>query len=409
MNYRRKISEKRIDEGTRGGDQSNRSRRFSTLAATLNYSQERNYSGYDYADGVSSRILKRLPVDNKWINILFQESAKRAPINIRPALLIPRRRNFKGTALFALANVGAYELTGRSEYLDEAVGLLDWLLDHRRESPFGWGHNHDVQMLGGKTPRNTPSIVTNCYATRAILRTASHTDAPGYELVRDRIPDFVVNDLDYTDADPGSKIKYRPTASDDKYVLNANALGARVLLDLYEEFGDRSLRERAEEILDYVAARQHSLGGWKYTDPPSGSHLSMDSHHNGFIVESFLRHKSVTGSHRYSDTLDTGLQFYKNVLFEPDGTPNWDEASSYPKDIHAVAQGVVTFTMADDIEFADKIVSWALDNLYAGSGRFYYRQERFYTRSYTLMRWCQAWMAYALSEFCLANADADER
>lgn len=387
----------------------NRHRWFSTLAATLNYSRERSYAGYDYSDGLSSEIIERLPVSNKWVNILFQESAKRAPINIRPALLIPRRRNFKGTALFALANVGAYELTGRSEYLDEAVELLDWLLEQRRESPFGWGHNHDVQMLKEKTPRNTPSIVTNCYAMRAIFRTASHTDAPGYELVRDQMPGFVLDDLDYTSADPGSRIKYRPTAGEDSYILNANALGARVLLDLYDEVGDRSFRDRAEEILDYVAARQDDLGGWKYADPPSASHLSMDSHHNGFIVESFLRYDALTDSQRYSETLDTGLRFYKNVLFEPDGTPNWDESSSYPKDVHAVAQGILTFTMADDVEFAEKIVSWALGTLYAGSGQFYYRQERFYTRSYTLMRWCQAWMAYALSEFCLAKEGDRER
>lgn len=408
MKHIRSTLANRINDDTGGDDRSHRNRPFSTLMATLNYSQERNYAGYDYSDGLSSQILKRLPVDHKWINILFQESAKRAPINLRPLLLIPRRRNFKGVALFALANVGAYELTGLSEYLTEASDLLKWLLENRQESPFGWGHNHEIQTLKQKVPRNTPSIVTNCYATRAILRTASHTDTLGYELVRDRIPEFIVNDLAYTSADPGSRIKYRPTASEDAYVLNANALGARVLLDLYEEFDDRSLRARAEDVLDYVAARQHSLGGWKYTDPPSASHLSMDNHHNGFIIESFLRHKNVTGSHRYSDTVNSSLQFYSDVLFEADGAPNWDESNCYPKDIHAVAQGILTFTMADNIEFADRIVSWTLDNLYAGSGQFYYRKGKFYTRSYTLMRWCQAWMAYALSEFCLANEGASE-
>jgi len=30
---------------------------------------------------------------------------------------------------------------------------------------------------------------------------------------------------------------------------------------------------------------------------------------------------------------------------------------------------------------------------------FYYQKNKFYTKRFTLMRWCQAWMAYAMSEY----------
>jgi len=39
------------------------------------------------------------------------------------------------------------------------------------------------------------------------------------------------------------------------------------------------------------------------------------------------------------------------------------------------------------------------DNLRADEGQFYYKKGRFLTHRVTLMRWCQAWMGYALAEF----------
>jgi len=121
----------------------------------------------------------------------------------------------------------------------------------------------------------------------------------------------------------------------------------------------------------------------------------MDSHHNGFILESFLRHRDVTGSDRYAETLERGMAFYRETLFEESGAPNWDESSSYPRDIHAAAQGIVLFSAAGETRFASRIIDWTLSELYAGDGRFYYQKRRFYTKRFTLMRWCQAWMAFA--------------
>ena len=136
-------------------------------------------------------------------------------------------------------------------------------------------------------------------------------------------------------------------------------------LDLYDRFGDETLLDRARRILDYLATVQFDNGGWKYREPADSSHLSMDNHHNGFVVETFLRYGEVVDPDRYRATLDRAL----------------------------------AFSYAGEHAFAERILEWALSNLYAGDGRFYYRRQRFYTKHITLMRWCQAWMAYAVSEF----------
>jgi uncharacterized protein YyaL (SSP411 family) len=197
----------------------------------------------------------------------------------------------------------------------------------------------------------------------------------------------------------GTRLDYKPTDEAEVYTVNANALAARLYLDLYAVFGEDSDRAAATEILTYVASQQAPCGGWYYTDPPEASHISMDTYHNGFIVESLLRYGAVVGDGRFDRTTEAGLDFLRETLFEDGGAPRWDEENTFPRDVHAAAQGVVVFSHAGDHAFARRILEWVLDTLYAGDGRFYYQRERWFTKRVTLMRWCQAWMAYAISEY----------
>jgi hypothetical protein len=392
--------------------------RQSLLEETIRWARERNYTGNDYCDGMSSRIRQQLPLENRWLNLVFQESIKRAPVDVRPYLLVELRRNYKGTGLFTMANLNAYRLTGEDRYEAEARKLADWLVDNRcREfSGFCGSHQHEIQHLDGRIgTTDNPDVVSTLYASLALLD-ASELD-PRYAEMALTAADFVLEDLDYHEIDRGARINYTPAHTGRPYTINAVALGARLLLELYEfrrergtdDLSDRSrydaevLRDRATEILDYVTSTQTAEGGWMYMDPPSGSHLSMDNHHNGFIVETLLRYRDVIDPDRYRDTLEDALEFYRGTLFDEDGAPNWDEANTYPRDIHAATQGIITFTRTGDLEFADRIIEWTVNNLHVADGRFYYRKHRFYTKRVTLMRWCQAWMAYAVSEYLMAQ------
>lgn len=378
---------------------------FRTLLDTLAYARRRDYAGWDYCDGMSSAFLRALPVDNKWLNIAFQEPIKRAPVNVRPYFLVEQRRNFKGTGLFSFANRRVADLQSSFDYEDtvdyayEAEVLADWLIENRSVgfSGFCGGHKHQIQHLDGRGRPNDPDLVSTTYAVRALLASADLD--PEYAAVARTAADFVFEDLDYQEVEGGATVMYYLNHPEDSYTLNAAAVGARMLVNLYDAFGDDELADASRNILDYVVDKQQPEGGWTYRHPPSASHLSMDNHHNGFIVESLLRYHDVTDSDRYADSLDEALTFYRETLFDADGAPNWDESSSYPRDIHAAAQGIIVFARAGDLEFSRRILDWTLDNLYAGDGRFYYRRQRFYTKRITLMRWCQAWMAVAMVEY----------
>jgi hypothetical protein len=342
----------------------------SQLLSTLTYARERDYTGWDLYDGESSRLLQMLPVDRPWLNLIFQQVVRRSPVNVRPFLLVEQRRSFMGAALFALTNFTAHELTGDETFSKEGLALCDWLLTEDRNGYTGFcgGHNHPFQGLDHRSPRREPDVVSTAQAVRALLAASKYGD----ETYRNRArtaADFLVEDLDYERVPSGARIKYRPDAPAETYTINANALGARLLVDLYAAFGDQRNRQRAGRILDYVAAQQTDAGGWHYREDPASSHLSMDNFHNGFIIDALLRYGEVCDRDRYAETVDDAVSFYRG-LFDDDGAPHWDETSAYPRDVHASAQGIVVFSMLGELRTARRIMRWAVANLSNGSGRF---------------------------------------
>ena len=389
-------------------------RYLTVLDSTLEYARDRSDAGPDYGDGMSSRLLQAAPVDNRWLNIVVQEVVKRAPINVRPLLRVEHRRNYKGAALFAMANLNYDRLQASDDRATaagfdpqrEAKRLADWLVDERCSgySGFCGGHRHEIQHFHTKGVPNDADIVSTTYAVRALLALArAGVVDEAYATLARTASRFLVDDLNYREVPAGAKIDYHMNHPDDSYTLNSAALGAGMLLDIYDYFGDEDCLDRARKILDHVAANQTDRGGWPYRLPAAASHLSMDNHHNGFIIESFQRYRDIVGSDRYEETLDTALSFYRTELFEPDGAPNFDETNAYPRDIHASTQGILVFTREGELDFAAQLIDWVLANLQVRDGEFYYRRYRYHTKRVTLMRWCQAWMSYALSEFLVAQ------
>ncbi|RQG97034.1 antibiotic ABC transporter permease [Natrarchaeobius chitinivorans] len=387
----------------------------SVLDSTLAYARRRDYIGPDYGDGMSSQVLQSLPFEHRIVNLAVQEVVKRAPVDVRPLFRVEQRRNYKGAALFAMANRNYHELLTAGgvdgdvafDPIGEANRLAEWLIDERITgySGFCGGHRHQIQHLHTKGVPSDPDVVSTTYAVRALLQNADLD--PEYAEIAETASSFVIEDLDYREVPEGAKIDYHLNHPDDSYTINAAALGAGMFVDLYEHTGEEEFRDRATKILDHVAANQTDVGGWPYRLPASASHLSMDSHHNGFVIESFQRYRDVVDENRYDETLTSALEFYRTELFELDGAPNFDEENAYPRDIHASTQGLLVFTREGDLETADRILRWVLANLQVEEGQFYYRKFRHHTKRVTLMRWCQAWMAYALSEYLLARCESN--
>ncbi|MGH7463146.1 MAG: antibiotic ABC transporter permease, partial [Longimicrobiales bacterium] len=135
------------------------------------------------------------------------------------------------------------------------------------------------------------------------------------------------------------------------------------------------------------------------TDPPADSHIRHDNYHTGFILDALHRYMAASGDRSHLGRYETGLRFYAEKLFNGDGSPRWMSDADYPHDIHGAAQGILTFSrhMAEWPGLALRIADWSLANMYDPEGRFYYQDRRWGRKKFTLLRWCNGWMALALS------------
>jgi hypothetical protein len=86
----------------------------------------------------------------------------------------------------------------------------------------------------------------------------------------------------------------------------------------------------------------------------------------------------------------------------------------YPFDIHGCAQGIISFIKAarHDPGYkpqAEIITNWTISHLYNPERcDFSYRQGRLLRWDYSLMRWCNAWMARAMAELSFRELSQHE-
>jgi hypothetical protein len=186
-------------------------------------------------------------------------------------------------------------------------------------------------------------------------------------------------------------------------VMDVSVLIGSVLSQYAALSGNAGNSGHARRLMNYVARRQTDYGAWWYTDPPGDSHIRHDNYHTGFILDALQRYMVASGDRSHEGRYETGLRFYAEKLFNADGSPRWMSDADYPHDIHGAAQGILTFCrhMKEWPGLALRIADWSLTNMYDPEGRFYYQDTRWGRKKFTLLRWCNAWMAFALSALAL--------
>lgn len=367
----------------------------------LDWAEDRDFAGYDPYDGLNSPYVDR--VATNWLTrLVCLHAVNKAPVDLRPVLDVPAERNPKGVALFAMASLNRYRVTGRRGDRQRAARLLRWLDDNRSPGydEAAWGYNFDWQN-GRKffLPAYHPSIVVTVFGGRAFLSYYEVTGEPWALDVARSAAAFVRTHINRETVDGTEVFTYTPH---DSFVLvNTNALAAGFFHRLAGHTGDESLAARARTLFEFVVDAQADSGGWYYAVPADESHLSHDNFHTGFVLESLYEYASdCPEGHPASEAYRTGMRFYREQLFDDDGAPRFESDQRYPYDAHAAAQGILTFVQRGaerDHRLARDIYRWSLRNLFDDDGYFYRRVGRVLTDETPYMRWSQAWMCRALS------------
>jgi hypothetical protein len=365
-------------------------------------------AGYDPYDALNSRIFQATPFRNSpAARLAWTQFHKRSPINFRSLAGVPRERNSKAIALFALAALADYRRRPTRENETEAQELLEDLIWMHLKGFKGaaWGYNFGWQSRSFFAPCGTPTIVPTAFAARALTEAAEVLGGNEFLPFARTICDFILNDLKRT-SESSDEVCFSYSPLDQTRVFNASLLAAEVLATIGKQVNDPGLSEWARRATLYVVRRQREDGSWAYGED---SHQGWaDNFHTAFILTSLSRVTDALAASGAGDVeqidgaIQRGYEFWTERFFLGHGWPKYFPDHLYPADIHSAASAIVALVemrgrIPGTMMRADAIAEWAIENLRDRRGYFYYQRRRFFKVRIPYMRWSEAWMMYALA------------
>lgn len=362
-----------------------------------------SYAGYDPFDLLNSRILKASPFyKSELIRLVWIQFGKRSPINFRPLLSVPKKRNPKGVGLIILGLLEDYHRTSDVFYLNEAVLLGEWLLgsccDKSLWKHSCWGYHFDWQARAFYVPAGKPNIITTVYVARALLSLA---DVSKDNRFREAAVSsaYFISDFLFSSDSRGEYFAYIP--GEKAFVHNASLWGAAWCTKIGFLVGDELLKERASLIVNRSVSGQRTDGAWVYGD--RSHHQFIDSFHTGYNLEALSMIRDITGDECLGSVIERGYIYYKDNFFLADGTPCYYNDKVYPIDFHCVSQAIITFLELggkNDIDVCDRVIGYAISSLYDDqNNRFIYQKNKLFNNRVNYTRWTQAWAYYSLSKY----------
>jgi len=377
----------------------------------LAYCRGQNWAGYDPYDALNSRIFQVAPfLDTKLPRLVLTQALKRAPINIRPLLMVPPSQNPKGLALFLqaflkLSRVGLLE----DERLIQLMASRIEALRSPSRDLWCWGYSFPWQTRSRLVPRGEPNAVCTIFVANALLDLYEHNQDKGLLEKATSAAEYVLRLV--WRAESGVVSLSYPFESVESKIHNANLLGAALLCRVYKKTGERKFLEPALALAKYSARCQRPDGSWPYGE--SDTQQWVDNFHTGYNLCALRELGRLLGDSKFVAPLRRGFEFYRDRFFTEEGVAKYFHDRTYPIDGHCVAQGIITLLELKDLDSenlatARGVCGWALDNLWDERGFFYYRALPLFRIKTPYMRWVQGWMLLALARMLEESKPAEQ-
>jgi rhamnogalacturonyl hydrolase YesR len=367
------------------------------------YCEDQHFMGWDPYDGLNSSLFQQIPLlpKKRLARLIWIQGIKKLPLNLRPLLRIKKGLNPKGLALF----LSGYAALSKDPCLGpETNEKISWLADNLinlKTNGFSgncWGYNFDWESRAFFQPKFTPTIVVTTYAANALIDAYEATGKEYYLRSAIDSKEFILKDLKRTYGNNGNfAFSYSPF--DQTSVFNASLLGARLLSRIYSYTKETELLDLARKAIAYCIDFQNSDGSWFYSTLPF--HQWIDSFHTGFNLECISAYASISKDNGFSLAFKKGMDYYLTTFFDPKGRSKYYNNSTYPIDIHAPSQLIITLFKAglfeSNMDLIDRVLSWTIKHMQSSKGYFYFQKRKLYTNTIPYMRWSQGWMFYALA------------
>ena len=350
------------------------------------YLERTGFRGYDPYDALASPPLGAIGVRSRRVGQLITQANRLSPVNLRPLLGVPRSRNAKAAALFALAVRARFDATGEQRYETRARALLAELSATAAPGG-GWGYTFPWANRSFFAPAGTPNAVVTSFVLQAFAAWPSPEPEPAVEMALT----FLGERLRWSSDHLGVWVSYTP--GDDRRVYNVNALVGVALV----RSGEPALAERGAALVNRVVAGQRSDGSWPYGTAPGDAWV--DGFHTGFVLRSL---RSANGE-RYGDAIRLGVGYYRQRLLDRDGAARASPARRYPVDAHAWAEALLV-AEAFQLPESTRIAAWGIRHLLRRDGHITYQKGRLFTNVVSYHRWANAWSYLALARHVHATA-----
>ncbi len=368
------------------------------------YCEAEGFKGYDPYDGLNSHLFQSLPFISKqrFFRLAWIQFFKRSPLNLRPITGIKKEYNPKGLGLFLAGYCNLYKLNPSEEYRNKILQLSGKLLELKSEGYNGacWGYNFDWQARAFFQPKNTPTVVASTFVANALLDAYSITNNEQLLTTARSTCDFVLKDLNRT-YDENGDFAFSYSPMDKSVVFNASLLGSRLLARVYSLTNETMLAEEAKHSVNYCCKFQKDDGSWGYGTLPF--HQWIDNFHTGYNLECIHEYVKYSGDNAYTENVRKGFDYYISTFFTEEGIPKYYSNSTYPIDVHAPAQMVITLARLGKFKAhkqkMDKVLDWTIKNMQSPKGYFYYQVNKYFSSRIPYIRWAQSWMFYALTTY----------
>ena len=371
----------------------------------IDYCEKEDFKGWDPYDGLNSWVIQKTFLGkSRFFRLAWIQLFKRNPINFRKLVGIRKDYNPKGLGLFLIGYCNLYQLNPKNEYLEKIEFLSQKILELQTKGYSGacWGYNFDWQARAFFQPKYTPTVVATSFIGEALLMAFEIT---GDKKLLDTVSsscEFVLNDLNKSFDDHGNyTLSYSPL--DCTQVFNAGLLGAKLLCLVYNHSKDEKLLIEAKKIVAYVCYKQHDDGSWSYGTLPY--HKWIDNFHTGYNLECIYQYQKISKDQNFKSYIKKGLEYYLNNFFTKEGKSKYYNNTTYPIDIHAPAQLVVTLAklelLRSNKELVERVLKWTIRNMQDPKGYFYYQKKKWITSKISYIRWAQSWMFYSFSYYIL--------
>lgn len=297
-----------------------------------------------------------------------------------------------------------FEKYSKDEYLTKAKFHADWLIENKIQSkkdyswgtPFQW--KSDEKIFGNETSLS----VVNAWCGEGFHRLYQIGKEEKYLQVIESISKNIIEEIGYVRLNE-EEICFSYSSEKKDFVLNASLFAAEFILRSAKLLDKPDWIVLADQACNYVLKNIKEDAYLQYFGDEQNQPVENDVYHSGYEIRMLYRLSELSGREDLKNAADKYFKYFVDTYFDNDGI-RFKKSRKLPVDITGCAEAITTLSVCSTENLGNKelkkLIEFTCNQFQKSDGGFHYRilKSGFLVKQ-TYVRWGQAWMFYALSNY----------